>query len=136
MGTSSGLGFTSEEELQLSDMILVNFVSVLLLFAGSNAQFQVGKCPTSKECGLKGGECFLDFCPKGLEKIGSCMSNGSRGCVCCRRIIDDEQCPKDRTCNVKGGECQYPKCKKGYREIGRCRSEKPFPCKCCQPIRG
>merc|ERR1712042_424235 len=117
MGTSFGLGFASEEKLQLSDMILVNFVSVLLLFAGSNAQFQVGKCPTSKECGLKGGECFLDFCPKGLEKIGPCMLNGSRGCVCCK--VD-----------------QCPKCKKGYREIGRCRSEKPFPCKCCQPIRG
>merc|ERR1712142_58758 len=124
MGTSFGLGFTSEERLQLSDMILVNFVSVLLLFAGSNAQFQVGKCLTSKECGLKGGECFPKLCPKGLEKIGPCMSNGSRGCVCCKPM----KC-EDTSCEAKGGECQFPKCEKGFREIGRCRSG---DCKCCR----
>merc|ERR1712142_937779 len=131
MGTSSGLGFTSEEELKRSDMIIATFVSVLLLISGSNAQFQ-GKCPTSKECDLKGGECFPKSCPRGFEKIGPCMSDASRGCVCCKPIID-VKCPKDPICEAKRGECQFPKCRNGFREIGKCRS--PFPCKCCRQDR-
>merc|ERR1711872_787924 len=133
MGTSSGLGFTSEEELK-SDMIIATFVSVLLLISGSNAQFQ-GKCPTSKECDLNGGECFPKSCPRGFEKIGPCLSTASRGCVCCKPIIDVGKCPEDPTCEARGGVCQFPKCEVGSLEIGKCRSRSPFPCKCCKPFR-
>merc|ERR1712013_234704 len=132
MGTSSGLGFTSEEELERSDMILVTFVSVLLLISGSNAQFQ-GQCPNSKECALNGGKCFQRNCPRGLMMIGPCMS-GSRGCVCCKPMIDDNQCPEDPSCEARGGVCQYPKCERMHVEIGRCRSRRPFECKCCRRI--
>merc|ERR1711872_338774 len=135
MGTSSGLAFTSEEELKRSEMIIVTFVSVLLLISGLNAQFQVGKCLNTKRCTSKGGECFPQFCPRGFVKIGMCISNEPRGCVCCKSVIDVGQCPKDPSCEERGGECQSPKCEKGYREIGRCPSGSPFPCKCCRQFR-
>merc|ERR1711909_73893 len=136
MGTSSGLGFTSEVELKRSNMIIVTFVSVLLLISGSNAQFQVGKCPTTKECEENGGECFYRKCPpRDYERIGPCMSTASRGCVCCKPVIDVGKCPEDPSCLIRGGKCQFPKCEKGYKQIGICRSGSPFECKCCRPPR-
>merc|ERR1712151_914904 len=77
-----------KKRLQRSDMILVKFASVLLLISGTNAQFQVSKCPTNDECDLKGGKCYPEVCPRGLVKIGAC----NRGCVCCGK-----PCPKKGT---------------------------------------
>merc|ERR1712025_1373534 len=96
-------GFTSEEELKRG----------------------VGKCPTSKECGQIGGECFPKKCPGGLfVKIGCIGCNASRGCVCCKPVF---KCYQDRTCKAKGGRCQFPKCEEGFTEIGRCQPEADFP---------
>merc|ERR1711872_787216 len=117
MGLHLDLGSLQRRSLRGSDMIIATFVSVLLLISGSNAQFQVGKCPTSKECDLKGGECFPKSCPRGFEKIGPCMSDASRGCVCCKPIID-VKCPKDPICEAKRGECQFPKCEMGLGKLG------------------
>merc|ERR1712142_783632 len=146
MGTSSGLGFTSEEELKRSEMIIVTFVSVLLLISGSNAQFQGNcsnaqfqeSCPMTKDCEYNEGKCFGWVCPGGYDwvgMIGPCRAD-SRGCVCCKSKRLRGKCPEDPNCEARGGKCQYPKCKKGYREIGKCRSKNPSPCKCCQPIKG
>merc|ERR1711872_866127 len=104
MGTSSGLAFTSEEELKRRKMIIVTFVSVVLLISGSIAQFQGGKCPNTPDCVLKGGECFPKRCPRGFEKIGPCLRTG---CVCCRPDPVG-QCPASKECAEKGGEC-FPK---------------------------
>merc|ERR1712002_428472 len=128
MGLHLDLGSLQRRSLRGSDMIIATFVSVLLLISGSNAQFQVGKCPTSKECDLNGGECFPKSCPRGFEKIGPCLSTASRGCVCCKPIIDVGKCLEDPTCEARGGVCQFPKCEVGSLEIGKCRSRSPFPC--------
>merc|ERR1711872_881392 len=133
MGTSSGLAFTSEEELKRSEMIIVTFVSVVLLISGSIAQFQGGKCPNTPDCVLNGGKCFPKRCPSGFEKIGPCLRTG---CVCCKPILGVGQCPKDPSCEAKRGVCQFPKCEKGFMEIGICRQGlPPFACKCCTPFR-
>merc|ERR1712002_453332 len=114
MGTSSGLGCTSEEELKRGD----------------------GPCPTSKLCEEKGGECFPKRCPGNWKKIGPCMSDASRGCVCCKPDFNSENCKvQDPICKAKGGICQFPNCEEGFTEIGKCQPYRPFNCKCSRQSR-
>merc|ERR1712025_1008907 len=96
------MGFTSEEELKRG----------------------VGKCPTSKECGQIGGECFPKKCPGGYEKIG---------CIGCNASVDvfaanlSSNVIRIQLARLKGEDVNFQNAKKVLQKLADVNPADHFP---------